>query len=72
MVHNGDDDDFCIARSKYHAKGKAFHESAECAFGRRSPTAWIGDRIFYRAFDSICKLDTQSITDVRVVGNFLQ
>jgi hypothetical protein len=33
MVHNGDDDDFCIARSKYHAKGKAFHASAAAAFG---------------------------------------
>jgi len=71
MVHNGDDENFCVARPKHHAKGKAFHESAECAFGRRSPTAWIGDRIVYRTFHSIFKLDAQSITDVRVVGHFL-
>jgi hypothetical protein len=32
----------------------------------------IGDRIFYRAFDGMFKLDAQSITDVRVVANFLE
>ena len=72
MVHNGDDEDFCVARPIDHAKGKAFHESATGAFGRGSPTAWIGDRIFYRAFDRVFKLDAQAITDVRVVGDFLQ
>ena len=72
MVHKGDDEDFCATRPVHHAKGKAFHWSAAGAFGRGSPTAWIGNRIFYRAFDSKSKLDAQSITDVRVVGNFLQ
>ncbi len=33
MVHNGDDEDLCVARPKYHAKGKAFHESAAGVFG---------------------------------------
>ncbi len=72
MVHKGDDEDFCVIRPVHHAKGKAFHESVAGAFGRGSPTAWIGDRIFYCTFNSMCKLDAQSITDVRVVGNFLQ
>ena len=71
MVHNGDDENFCVAHPEYDAEGKAFHESAAGAFGRGNPTAWIGDRIFYRAFDGMFKLDAQSITDVRVVGNFL-
>jgi len=72
MVNKGDDENFFVARPEHHAKGKSFHDSAAGAFGRGSPTAWIGDRIFYRAFDSIFKLDAQSITDVRIVGNFLQ
>ena len=72
MVHKGDDEDFCVARPVHHAKGKAFHESAAGAFDRGSPTAWIGDRIFYRAFDSMFEFDAQSIKNVRVIGNFLQ
>ena len=72
MVHNGDDENFCVARPKHHAIGKAFHKSAAGAFGRGSPAYWIGDRIVYRAFDSIFKLDAQSITNVRAVGHFLQ
>jgi len=72
MVHNGDDENFCVARPEHDAEGKAFHKSAAGAFGRGSPAYWIGDRIVYRAFDSIFKLDAQSITDVRVVGHFLQ
>ena len=71
MVHNGDDEDFCVASPIHHAKGKAFHKSAAGAFGRWSPTTWIGDRIIYRDFDSMFKLDAQSIMDVRVIGNFL-
>ena len=72
MVHKSYDEDFCVARSIYNAKGKAFHQSAAGAFGRGSPAAWIGARIFYRAFDSMFKFDAQSITHARVVGNFLQ
>ena len=71
MVHNGDDENFCVARPKHYANGKAFHEPAACAFGRRGPTAWIGDRIFYRAFDGMFKLDAQSITYIRIIRNFL-
>jgi hypothetical protein len=33
MVHNGNDEDLCGARPKYHAKGKAFDESAAGVFG---------------------------------------
>ena len=33
MMHNGNDEDFCVARPKYHAKGKAFHESAAGVVG---------------------------------------
>ena len=72
MVHKSYDEDFCVARPIHNAKGKTFHQSAAGAFGRGSSTAWIGDRIFYRTFDSMFKPDTQSITDLRVVGNFLQ
>ena len=72
MVHNGDDENFCVAHPEYDAEGKAFHKSAAGAFGRGSPAYWIGDRIVYRAFDSIFKLDAQSITNVRAVGHFLQ
>ena len=72
MVHEGYDEDFGVARPIYKAKGKTFHRSAAGAFGRGGPSAWIGDRILYRAFDSTFKPDTQSITDPRVVGNSLQ
>jgi len=72
MVHNGDDENFCVAHPEHDAEGKAFHESAAGAFGRGSPTHWIGDRIIYGAFHSIFKLDAQSITNIRVVGHFLQ
>jgi hypothetical protein len=72
MVHNGDDENFCVARPKHHAIGKAFHKSAAGAFGRGSPAYWIGDRIVYRAFDSIFKLDAQSITNVLIIVHFLK
>ena len=72
MVHNSDDEDFCVAGPIHNAKGKASYQSAAGAFGRGSSTAWIGDRICYRAFDRLFKLDAQSITGVRVEGNFLQ
>ena len=72
MVHKGYYEDFSVARPIYNAERKTFHQSAAGAFGRGSPTAWIGDRIFYRTFDSMFKPDTQSITDLGVVGNFLQ
>ena len=71
MVHNGDNEYFYVASPVHDAKGKAFHKSAAGAFERWRPTTWIGDRIIYRDFDSMFKLDAQSITDVRVIGNFL-
>ena len=72
MVHNGDDENFCVARPEHDAEGKAFHKSAAGAFGRGSPAYWIGDRIVYRAFDSIFKLDAQSITNVLIIVHFLK
>jgi hypothetical protein len=72
MVHKSYDEDFCVARPIYNAKGKAFHQSAAGAFERGRATAWIGGRVSYRAFESMFKPDTQSITNPRVVGNFLQ
>ena len=50
MMHNGDHENFCIARTIDHAKRKAPHAPATCTFERRSPTVWIGDCLLYRAF----------------------
>jgi hypothetical protein len=70
-MHNGNDEDYCVASPIHHAKGKAFQKSAAGAFGRWRPTTWIGDRVIYRDFDSMFKLDAQSITYVRIIRNFL-
>jgi len=72
MVNNCDDEDFCVARPIHNAKGKAFYQSAAGALRRWGSTTWIGNHIIYRAFDSLFKLHAQSISGVRVKGNFLQ
>lgn len=57
MMHNGDHENFCIARTIDHTKRKTLHEPAACTFERRSPTIWIVDGLLYRAFDSMFKFD---------------